>query len=116
MGSPPSASEASGGEGLGVGGALQSEPGAPPGLVLRTSPPSPPLCGGRVSALAVGDPISASARGLAKRRDCSTKRRSGCAITSAVLAATALAALPSPASADLRLCNRTSYILDLALG
>jgi uncharacterized membrane protein len=33
----------------------------------------------------------------------------------AVIAATLLA-LPSPASADLRLCNRTSYILDLALG
>jgi uncharacterized membrane protein len=33
-----------------------------------------------------------------------------------VLAATALLALPSPASADLRLCNRTSYVLDLALG
>jgi uncharacterized membrane protein len=31
-------------------------------------------------------------------------------------AAFALAVLPSPASADLRLCNRTSYILDLALG
>src|SRR5262249_26050117 len=27
-----------------------------------------------------------------------------------------LLALPCPASADLRLCNRTSYILDLALG
>jgi uncharacterized membrane protein len=33
-----------------------------------------------------------------------------------VLAATAWLAFPSPASADLRLCNRTSYILDLALG
>jgi uncharacterized membrane protein len=31
-------------------------------------------------------------------------------------AATASLALPSPASADLRLCNRTSYVLDLALG
>ena len=34
----------------------------------------------------------------------------------AVLAATSFTVLPSAASADLRLCNRTSYILDLALG
>ncbi len=45
----------------------------------------------------------------------SSKRRRACTTASAVLAATALSALHSPASADLRLCNRTSYVLDLAL-
>src|SRR5205807_1752222 len=81
LGSPPHASEASGGEGLGVGGALQSDTlDPPPGSVLRTSPPSPPLVqvgcfrlgpimkwpnpgtpgfgGGRVAALTVRDSIS----------------------------------------------------------
>src|SRR5712691_10423518 len=70
-----------GGEGLGVGGASRSNVfGPPPGSVLRTSPPSPPLVqvgcfrlgpidkwpnpgtpgfgGGRVSALAVWGLIS----------------------------------------------------------
>ena len=69
---------------------MRSEPGPPPGSVLRTLPPSPPLCGGRVSALAVGDPISGSVCGLAKRRACSGKRRCDGAITSAVLAAIAV--------------------------
>src|SRR5260370_2365472 len=41
-GSPPPASEASGGEGLGVGGALQSEPGGPHRTPRQAPPPPPP--------------------------------------------------------------------------
>src|SRR5712692_12042351 len=48
FGSPPPASEASGGQGFGVGGTFRSGClGPPPGSVLRTAPPSPPLRGGR---------------------------------------------------------------------
>jgi uncharacterized membrane protein len=44
------------------------------------------------------------------------KQGDRCGIPRLFLASIALLALAAPASADLRLCNRTSYVLDLALG
>jgi len=51
-----------------------------------------------------------------RKRGGRSKRRRAGTTASTVLAATTLAALGSAAHADLRLCNRTSYVLDLALG
>jgi uncharacterized membrane protein len=86
------------------------------------SPPSPlegEGGGGGYSFPSADLPPSRLARGARKPTSPSRGevfRASRKARASIFAVITAMVALPSPASADLRLCNRTSYILDLALG